>query len=304
MTKAPTVADTIASRVRKYRQERGWSIRELAERCTSTGASTLTQASLTNIERGLSASSGRGSRAVTVTELLSLAFVMEVPPVMLMLPLGEHDEVEACPGLTLRSLDLMRWLVAYDSVGGRLLDGGPSEAPDSYLRASGELRLLVDIERTRDLARRTWDMLHGDPEPLIELRQVIESRWEANPSQRAYLEAAADMNNRPRPGQGMSDEEFVAQWRETLPSLYRSRLREYVDAMWQAADAGIAVLPPVPRQMYVDIMKFAADDAPPGWKWDVDPLTGLPREVATPVRPVLPPNILIEVPDGDHDGNG
>lgn len=305
MTKVPTISEVIAARVRKYRRERGWSVRQLAEKCAEAGAVTLTQASITNIERGLTASSGRGSRAVSVTELFSLAFVMEVPPVMLMLPVGEHNQFEVCPGLTMEPLMTLNWMVAGGASKIALsLDFDRSGVPPSYSQASDELLLYSNIHHTRGLAQTALSLIHGDPEPLVQARRALERRWEENPSQRPYLEEIAKRNNRPLPGQAISDEEFVAQWRELLPRTYKARLRDYADAMWRVVDAGFEVLPPVPRNLYVDIMSsFPKSGGVPldgGDADDVDLLTGEPREQPAPRRPVLPPNIEVV----DEAGHG
>lgn len=306
MTKAPTISDVVASRVRKYRQERGWSVRQLAEKCAEVGATTLTQASITNIERGISATSGRGSRAVSVTELFALAFVMEIPPIMLMLPLGEHNHLEVCPGLTTEPLTALRWMVAGSASKTALsLDLDRAGMPAAYVQASDELLIYSGIEHARELAENVLRAMHADPAHLVQLRRQSEARWEENPTQRAYLELLAKRNNRPLPGQAISDEEFVAQWRELLPRTYRERLRNYADAMWRAVDAGFEVLPPMPRRLYADIMSsFPKSGGIPldgGDMDDVDPVTGELRESAAPRRPVLPPNI--QILDGADDGD-
>ena len=298
MTKAPTASEAIAAAVRKYRQQRDWSVRELAEKCASLGATTLTQASLTNIERGLT-SGRRGSRAVTVDELLVLAYVLDVPPALLMLPLGDANHVEICPGIDVDPYTALQWLVGNKWItDGRTLENA---IPGAYDRAVEVVRYFSDIDIARRAAEWPRQMLHGPDEPLVQARRRMDALWKDNPDSRGHYERLADTNNRPRPGLPISDAEFVEQWRKMLPATYKARLREYVDALWRAADAGLRALPPVPRDLYVDIMKITAEEAPPGWRWDIDPLTGLPREVATPARPALPPDILVL--DGGEDGD-
>ncbi|MEU8220899.1 helix-turn-helix transcriptional regulator, partial [Micromonospora taraxaci] len=306
MTKvAPTISEVIASRVRKYRQLRGWSVRELAERCVKAGANTLTQASLTNIERGLSASAGRGSRAVTVPELLSLACVLEVPPVMLLLPLGDHIAFEVSPGVTLEPLVALRWMVGGDAgrtaIGIRNYEG----FPPNYDQASNELAVYASAEEAREGAEYRLQLMDEKTDSLIESRRFIEDQWNAYPARRPYIEDLARRNHRPRPGQDISDEEWVAQWRELMPAGYKLALREYVDAIWQVVNAGFDVPPPIPRRLYVDIMSsFPKAGGLPidgGEAGDLDLLTGELRERPAPRRPVLPPNIQI-IGEGDDGG--
>ncbi|MEO6090812.1 MAG: helix-turn-helix transcriptional regulator [Umezawaea sp.] len=75
----------MASQVRQLRQQRSWSIRQLAEECAKAGAVSLTANALENIERGR-AGGDRGARNVSVDELVALAFVLDVSPTELLVP--------------------------------------------------------------------------------------------------------------------------------------------------------------------------------------------------------------------------
>ncbi len=90
MTKS--VSDVVAERVRRCRKEAGWTARQLSEECQRLGAASLTVASLGNIER-----TDRGTRKrreVTVDEVFVLAYALGVPPLLMMIPLGENDELQ------------------------------------------------------------------------------------------------------------------------------------------------------------------------------------------------------------------
>lgn len=76
----PNPTSTIASRVQELRHKRGWSAAVLAAKCAEVGMSTLNRSVLANVE------SGRRPY-VTVEEMLALAYVLDVSPVSLVVPL-------------------------------------------------------------------------------------------------------------------------------------------------------------------------------------------------------------------------
>jgi transcriptional regulator with XRE-family HTH domain len=120
VTQGPlVVGDAIAEQVRKYRLQRGWSVRQLAEECAKHGAPQLTTASLGNIERGQDANAKRGRREVTAEELLILAVVLRTPPVLLLCPIDRVIEMEVIPGDRLPPWLVAKWvsgLSAYPAV--------------------------------------------------------------------------------------------------------------------------------------------------------------------------------------------
>ena len=98
MTEGVTAGDVIAAQVRKFRIEKGWSVRRLADECAKRGASQLTVDSLTNIERlAAGGPAKRGRRLVSIDEWLVLAHVLAVPPLLLLLDLKSGQEVAITP---------------------------------------------------------------------------------------------------------------------------------------------------------------------------------------------------------------
>lgn len=85
-----TPTATVATRVRELREKRGWSARELAERCATAGAPHLDRSIIANIE------SGR-RRSVSVEELLVFAYVLDVAPVHLLVPVVDDVLYAATP---------------------------------------------------------------------------------------------------------------------------------------------------------------------------------------------------------------
>lgn len=118
VTEPISVGDIVARQIRRYRLEKGWSIRELAEACAKSGATQLTQSSLANIERGVKEFAQRKGREVSVDELVALAVVLGVPPLALLLPISDDNKrigtetVAVTPSLDASWYTLAGWLRA------------------------------------------------------------------------------------------------------------------------------------------------------------------------------------------------
>lgn len=87
------LSDVVANQVRAHRTRLGLNREQLAEECAQLGAPELTYAALTNIETGRRDKDGKRRREVTVDELMTFGYALGVPPLLLMLPLGELDSV-------------------------------------------------------------------------------------------------------------------------------------------------------------------------------------------------------------------
>jgi transcriptional regulator with XRE-family HTH domain len=109
VTEPRGIGDAIASQVRKYRLLRNWSVRQLAEECERLGAPQLTAPSLANIERGQVESARRTGRRVLVEELVVLARALQVPPALLVFPLGGTDTIEVTPGEQVLTWEALKW---------------------------------------------------------------------------------------------------------------------------------------------------------------------------------------------------
>jgi transcriptional regulator with XRE-family HTH domain len=98
-----TPTKTVATRVRQYRTDRGWSARVLAEKCQEAGL---------KWERDVVANLESGRRtSVTLDELLILALVLNVPPILLVTPLGAKDEQQVAPDVWAKPWDVYRWFL-------------------------------------------------------------------------------------------------------------------------------------------------------------------------------------------------
>jgi len=99
---------TVAERVKDLRQRRGWTAAELALRCADKGLDGFNRSVLANIE------SGR-RKYVTVDELLALAYVLDVAPIHLLVPVEVDQTVNehfyrACPDAFLPVPEARAWV--------------------------------------------------------------------------------------------------------------------------------------------------------------------------------------------------
>lgn len=161
-----TVGDVIAERIRRFRKAKGMTVAQLAEACTAQGASGMTVASLTNLERP--AGGARGRRQVAIDELLTLAYVLQVPPLSILLPIGEDVEVELVPGMAVHVTQALTWLTGDSSHG---LDGKNPPDTSTWLalaRLKEHNRLLVEAT-SEHYARRLQNAEPGRNDALVRL---------------------------------------------------------------------------------------------------------------------------------------
>jgi transcriptional regulator with XRE-family HTH domain len=87
------ISETVGRQVTRLRKGLGWSVEQLAERCTQAGAPELTVNAIYVIESGRKdKATGRRRRHVTVDELLTLAVAFGVTPVDLLVPSTVADD--------------------------------------------------------------------------------------------------------------------------------------------------------------------------------------------------------------------
>lgn len=103
------LARNIAREVRRYRTERKMSAQQLADRCAQLGME-IPRAVLANLENGR-------RPVVSVAELLILAAALDVPPVLLVAPLGRQPGSEILPGRELPTEGAVYWLSGLTGLG-------------------------------------------------------------------------------------------------------------------------------------------------------------------------------------------
>jgi transcriptional regulator with XRE-family HTH domain len=102
----------VAERLKEARRRRGWTAKQLAEHCAKAGATHLTVSVLANIESGRPDLDGHRRRDITVDELVTLSYVLDVAPVYLLgLPASGDNAMHITPNRTVDDPDeLLRWL--------------------------------------------------------------------------------------------------------------------------------------------------------------------------------------------------
>lgn len=94
----------MASEIKRWREIRELSAQQLADRCTSLGYP-IPRNVIANIE------SGRRS-AIAVPELLILAIALNVPPILLLYPVGSERLTEIAPDQECEPWFALRWFMA------------------------------------------------------------------------------------------------------------------------------------------------------------------------------------------------
>jgi transcriptional regulator with XRE-family HTH domain len=160
-----TPSDLIADQIRAGRARLDLTREQLAARCAALGAPELTYAAITNIETGRrDKSTQKRRRDVTVDELMVLARALEVPPVLLALPIGsrKHDEIEFLPGVKAPLWPALKWFTGEGRVpidnyapGGTVEDGVAEWYDDPELGWEAGAAPLT-LRRTHDEQVRAW----------------------------------------------------------------------------------------------------------------------------------------------------
>jgi transcriptional regulator with XRE-family HTH domain len=96
------LARGVARRVRHYRLMRGLSVQRLADICTEDYGLPIKRTVLANFEAGR-------RPALSVAELLILARILRVPPILLLFPVGQEAEAEVLPRTSADTWSAAKW---------------------------------------------------------------------------------------------------------------------------------------------------------------------------------------------------
>jgi transcriptional regulator with XRE-family HTH domain len=137
-----------------------------------------TRTQVTNLE------SGRRD-AVTESEIYAFAAVLDVPPALLMVPLGSDDEVELLPGISVDPWTAYRWLIG--ELPTHALREKPTHTNTWYVAP------LVAAYRQHDRALKSYVYAPGKQEALVMLARarinLAEHGWHLPPLPDGIAEA-------------------------------------------------------------------------------------------------------------------
>ncbi|UGQ15022.1 helix-turn-helix domain-containing protein [Yinghuangia sp. ASG 101] len=161
-----TPSDVIADQIRASRARLDITRDQLAARCAALGAPGLTYAAITNIETGRrEKTTKKRRRDVTVDELMVLARALEVPPALLVLPIGsrKHEEIEFLPGTKAPLWPVLRWFTGEGRVpvdnlipGGDVDEAGRPEWYDDPERGWEAGAAPLTLRRQHDEQVQSW----------------------------------------------------------------------------------------------------------------------------------------------------
>ena len=144
-----TASDIAARRIREARKKLGWRQEDLAAKCAEAGHPEMTEAVITTLE-----SRRRPGRQVTAEELLTLAWVLGVPPIQLLSPLNGEEILQVAPGVTWNSAEAPAWLTYEDVSAGPARLAGSDSPLDLDRALSYRESPLVLIRQIRAAARK------------------------------------------------------------------------------------------------------------------------------------------------------
>jgi transcriptional regulator with XRE-family HTH domain len=101
-TWAARITRAIAGEIRQRRKARGMSAEDLAAACADLGMP-IPRSTLADLENGRRAS-------ISVAEWLAIAAALDVPPVMLLCPVGTADTAEVLPGTEAPAFRAAQWV--------------------------------------------------------------------------------------------------------------------------------------------------------------------------------------------------
>ncbi|AEW95199.1 MULTISPECIES: helix-turn-helix domain-containing protein [Streptomycetaceae] len=121
----------VAQAIREARKAAGLTMGEVAQGCADRGLAEITEHSLKNLELGRKSS-------LTIADLVVLADVLNVPPVLLLFPLGTAPTVEALPGRTISTWDALAWFTGEAALDEPAAEGTARDVLDRF-RQHGDL---------------------------------------------------------------------------------------------------------------------------------------------------------------------
>ncbi|MBL1120528.1 helix-turn-helix domain-containing protein [Streptomyces sp. 110] len=150
------LVSAVAQQVRRYRQERGLSVQRLADICTEEYGLPIKRSVLANFEGGR-------RPALSVVELLALARILKVPPILLLFPLGREETTEVLPDENVGTWTAFKWFV------------GESRFPSERI-PRGEVDAATGLPEWYDDPEEGWEE-SAAPVTLYRRHEDLVSEW-------------------------------------------------------------------------------------------------------------------------------
>jgi transcriptional regulator with XRE-family HTH domain len=163
-----SASDLAGRRIRQIRQRRGWTVKELAERCADVGAPGITPTVITNLE-----TRRRASRQITIDELLVLAYILGVPPLLLFVPADGSETLHVGAGVEKDSIEAAAWVANDEAMVYRVILPSGSKADTlrtNYVKYPQETSSLTLLRYIAEVVRN------------IEWLEAQLAKWRASPS--------------------------------------------------------------------------------------------------------------------------
>lgn len=173
--RARAMHEVLAERVREYRRRRGWSQQDLANEMAKLGYR-INRVTLAKLEAG-----GTRAENASLLEVLVVAAALDVPPPLLLLPLGDDVDVHLTPAVRLDPALAYLWWCGEESFA-RRDDAGHAVAknPEAWFGAAEPIRLYRELLRLQEEVGRGERRMLADPddhEPLdLALRALFQHR--------------------------------------------------------------------------------------------------------------------------------
>jgi transcriptional regulator with XRE-family HTH domain len=163
----------IGRNLRQLRDERGVKLAELSDRMGQLGQP-LGITGLSKVENG--------KRGVDLDELAALARALNVPPLLLIFPLGKQPTIEVLPGVEQPTWPAARWFTGEEPFRSSALTRAEfeawEEAATAYFRRQD--RIFEQWDETRERIDTIRKMLAaGDPAKVEPFRSELEGRDQA-----------------------------------------------------------------------------------------------------------------------------
>lgn len=145
----------IGEQIGRFRKARGLTAAQLAERCTELGLP-ISRSKIANMENGRARQEG-----ISVAEVSIIAAALDVPPILLIYPVGREETTEVLPSQEVPSWSAAQWFSAENplptKVNGEYVVS--SDAYDAWQPAAAP----VAYHQEQDKLVRAWNWQSNEP---------------------------------------------------------------------------------------------------------------------------------------------